>query len=112
MWATVPIGYADGYLRACSNRACMLVAGHRVPGAWSRVHGSVHAGCDRHSRVREGAVVTVFGRDGDQVLSADELAAWCGTINYEIVCLISRRVPRLYLRHGQVVACVDYVLSE
>lgn len=58
--ATVPIGYADGYLRACSNRACMLVAGHRVPGAWSRVHGSVHAGCDRHSRCPR-------GRGGDRL---------------------------------------------
>lgn len=110
--ATVPIGYADGYLRACSNRACMLVAGHRVPVLGRVCMDQCMLDVTGIPGVREGAVVTVFGRDGDQVLSADELAAWCGTINYEIVCLISRRVPRLYLRRGQVVACVDYVLSE
>ena len=57
---------------------------------------------------REGDVVTVFGRDGDAFVSVDEVAALAGTINYEIVCAVSRRVPRCYYHHGENVHNFDY----
>ena len=108
--ATVPIGYADGYPRVLSNRADMLLAGRRV-----RVVGRVCmdqcmldvTGLD----VRESLVATVFGRDGEAFLPVEELADHMGTINYEVVCQISKRVPRLFVRDGQVVGQLNYIVS-
>ena len=108
--ATVPIGYADGYPRVLSNRADMLLAGRRV-----RVVGRVCmdqcmldvTGLD----VRESMVATVFGRDGEAFLPVEELADHMGTINYEVVCQISKRVPRLFVRVGQVVGQLNYIVS-
>ena len=108
--ATVPIGYADGYPRVLSNRADMLLAGRRV-----RVVGRVCmdqcmldvTGLD----VRESMVATVFGRDGEAFLPVEELADHMGTINYEVVCQISKRVPRLFVRDGQVVGQLNYIVS-
>ena len=108
--ATVPIGYADGYPRVLSNRADMLLAGRRV-----RVVGRVCmdqcmldvTGLD----VRESMVATVFGREGEAFLPVEELADHMGTINYEVVCQISKRVPRLFVRDGQVVGQLNYIVS-
>lgn len=108
--ATVPIGYADGYPRVLSNRADMLLAGRRV-----RVVGRVCmdqcmldvTGLD----VRESMVATVFGRDGEAFLPVEELADHMGTISYEVVCQISKRVPRLFVRDGQVVGQLNYIVS-
>lgn len=95
--ATVSIGYADGYPRALSNRARVIVRGK-----YAKVIGRVCmdqlmidvSGIDG---VREGDIVTLFGRDGDLSVTADELAAMYGSIGYELVCGISQRVPRIYL---------------
>ena len=91
------IGYADGYPRALSNRARVIVRGK-----YAKVIGRVCmdqlmidvSGIDG---VREGDIVTLFGRDGDLSVTADELAAMYGSIGYELVCGISQRVPRIYL---------------
>lgn len=104
--ATVPIGYADGYSRLLSSRGVMGVGGKLV-----RVIGRVCmdqvmldvTGLD----VNEGDEVVVFGPGGPSV---DEVAAAVDTINYEIVCDVSRRVPRAYLRQGAVVLMKDYLL--
>lgn len=106
--ATVPIGYADGYPRVMSNRADMLVGGRRV-----RVVGRVCmdqcmldvTGLD----VRESMVVTVFGEDNGAVLPVEELAAHMGTISYEVVCQISKRVPRLFVDGGRTVGQLNYI---
>jgi alanine racemase len=95
--ATIPAGYADGYSRRFSSRGWMLVHGRRVP-----VLGRV---CMDLTMLDVGAVpgariedeVVIFGRQGNEFISADDLARELGTINYEIVCDISARVPRIYL---------------
>lgn len=93
--ATVTIGYADGYARLLSNRASALVHGTACP-----ITGRVCMDqlmldvTDVSEPVVPGDVVTMFGTDGDQTITADELAAMYGTIGYEIVCGISKRVPR------------------
>ena len=104
--ATVPIGYADGYPRAMSNKAYMLVNGQKAP-----VIGRVCmdqcmldvSGID----VEVGDTVTVFG-DG---LPVERYAAWMQTINYEAVCLIGKRVPRVYLRDGRQVGFENMILK-
>ena len=59
--------------------------------------------------VQAGDVVTVVGRDGGESVTFSELASLAGTISYELMCLISRRVPRVYLREGREIAVVDYL---
>lgn len=93
--ATVTIGYADGYARLLSNRAEAIVHGVRCP-----IVGRVCMDqlmldvTDCPTEVQPGDVVTMFGCDGDAQITADELAHLYGTIGYEIVCGISKRVPR------------------
>jgi alanine racemase len=94
--ATIPTGYADGYRRLLSSRGEMLAGGRRVP-----VVGRV---CMDLTMLDVGAVpsprvedeVVIFGRQGDETITADDLARALGTINYEIVCDLTPRVARVY----------------
>ncbi len=97
----VPVGYADGVRRHLSGLdAPVLVAGRRVPmvGTVSMDSFGVDLGPDRDDPV--GAAVTLIGRAGDERILAEELATVLGTINYEVTCAISARVPRVYHRDG------------
>lgn len=106
--ATLPIGYADGYPRAMSNRADMLVCGRRVPVVGRVCMDQCILNVTAVDGVSEGAVVTVFGRDGD-FISVEEFAGLSGTINYETVCLIGKRVPRIFKSGGRVVGKLNYI---
>lgn len=96
--ATVPVGYADGYIRAFS-KGEVLVQGKRA-----KIVGRICmdqmmidvTGMD----VKTGDTVTLFGTDGEATLPVEELSALADTINYETVCLIGRRVPRVYIQNG------------
>ena len=96
--ATIPTGYADGYRRALSSKGEMLVGGVRVP-----VVGRV---CMDLTMLDVGAVpapriedeVVIFGRQNDAAISADDLACALGTIDYEVVCDLTQRVERVYLK--------------
>ncbi|QYJ17003.1 Alanine racemase [Rubrobacter xylanophilus DSM 9941] len=93
--ATVPVGYADGYRRALSGRAEALVRGRRRPLLGRVSMDACVFGVD--GDVRLGDEVVLLGRQGDEVVTAEELAAWAGTINYEITTgLNPRRVERSY----------------
>jgi alanine racemase len=59
--------------------------------------------------IKVGDEVVLFGQQGDSFISIDEVAEKLGTINYEIVCMISRRVPRVYVRDGEVVEVLNYL---
>ena len=98
--ATLPVGYAHGYSRHLSNRAWAIVRGRRVPiiGRITMDHAMVDTG--GILRVRVGDPVTLLGRDRDASVTAEELAAWAGTIPYEILCNISYAVPRHYAPSG------------
>ena len=107
--ATVPIGYADGYLRAFSNRASMLVNGKKAPIIGRVCMDQLMLDVTGIPGVKEGDTVTVFGKDRESCISIDELAKLGDTINYEIMCMISKRVPRIYLKGGKVVDKMDYI---
>lgn len=108
--ATVPIGYADGYPRALSNRACMLIHGKRAPVIGRVCMDQLMLDVTDIEEVKTGDVVTVFGADGGQCILADEIAKESGTINYEIVCQVSKRVPRIYLdQWGETVDVIDHI---
>jgi alanine racemase len=94
--ATVPVGYADGYGRRLSDRAQVLVRGRRRPVAGTVTMDQILVDCG-DDPVEAGDEVVLVGRQGREEIRADELAEWIGTINYEIVCGISERVPRVYV---------------
>lgn len=98
--ATLPIGYADGVRRALSDNCDVLIRGRRYPlvGAVSMDNITVDAGPEPGIEI--GDIATLIGRDGDEQQTAEALAQRIDTINYEIVCGISARVPRAYHRDG------------
>jgi alanine racemase len=95
---TAPIGYGDGVRRALSPGGEVLIGGRRYPlaGTVSMDNITVDLGRDPPPEVRVGARVTLIGADGEDRILAEELAAWAGTINYEIATGVSARVPRAY----------------
>jgi alanine racemase len=96
--ATVPIGYADGLNRLLSSRGQMLVGGQRVPIVGRVCMDLTMLDVGSVKNVQMGDEVVVFGQQGNETLSIDEMAAGLNTINYEIVTGISARVPRVYLK--------------
>ena len=98
--ATVPIGYADGIRRGLTNNCEVLIGGRRYPlvGTVSMDNITVDVGVS--GAVRCGDRVTIIGVDRSGRITAEELARRLGTINYEIVCGVSPRVPRGYHRDG------------
>lgn len=93
--ATVPIGYADGYPRHV-REAQVLVRGKRTPLVGAVCMDMMMIDVTDVPGAAVGDAVTVLGRDGDQRISVDDIATWAGTVNYEILCGISKRVPRIY----------------
>ncbi|MBI2911097.1 MAG: alanine racemase [Chloroflexi bacterium] len=107
--ALVPCGYADGLRRGLSNRASLLVRGRRAPIRGRVCMDSCMVDVTDLPDVAVGDEVTIIGVDGDAVLPVEELAELEGTIPYEILCGISARVPRLFLRDGQMVSTTTLV---
>ena len=111
--ATVPVGYADGYPRILSAKgAQVLIGGKRCPILGRICMDQLMADVSDLPEVRVGDTVTLIGRDGQEEITADELAALEGSINYEVVCGLSKRVPRVYLKHGKVDSIYNALLGE
>ncbi|WP_003544393.1 alanine racemase [Desulfotomaculum nigrificans] len=93
---SLPLGYADGYPRLLSSRGQVIIRGQRAPivGRVCMDQSMVDVG--HIPGVKVGDEVLIFGRDGADYLPVEEVAAWLGTINYEMVCLVGARVPRIY----------------
>jgi alanine racemase len=98
--ATLPIGYGDGLWRRYADNCEVLVRGRRYPlvGAVSMDNVTLDLGAE--PPVVVGDVATIIGTDGGERQTAEQLARRIGTINYEVVCGISKRVPRVYHRDG------------
>ncbi|EHQ87679.1 alanine racemase [Desulfosporosinus youngiae] len=95
--ATVPVGYADGLRRILSNQGEMLIRGRRSTIIGRICMDQTMLEVTKIPGVKVGDVVTILGKDGGERLTASEMADWLGTINYEVVCGISNRVPRVYI---------------
>lgn len=107
--ATIPVGYADGYPRALSGKGHVLISGVRCPILGRICMDQMMADVSALPDVGVGDKVVLFGTDGDQSISVEELAALSGSFNYEFVCNIGRRVPRAYFRHGEHLKTVSYL---
>ena len=94
--ATVAIGYADGVHRARANRGHVLVRGRRVPLIGMVSMDAITLDVSEVPEVQVGEVATLIGRDGDEVITAEEVAEWSGTISYEILTSIGPRVERRF----------------
>lgn len=101
--ALIPCGYADGLPRLVTNQGCVLVHGQRAPiiGRVCMDSHMVDVTDIPHAQLHD--EVVIIGRQGEAEITAEEIAALAGTINYEILCGITARVPRSYLRGGEVV---------
>ena len=106
--ATVPIGYADGYSRLFSNRAPMLVNGKRAPIVGNVCMDQTVLDITDIEDIAAGTTVTVFGKG----LPVEELAALAGTISYELLCLVGKRVPRVFWQKGEIVGAYDGILPQ
>ena len=95
--ATLPIGYADGYSRRLSNQGEILVRGRRAPVVGRVTMDYIMADVTGIPNVSEGDEVVLLGRQGRERISADEIARKIGTIPYEVLCGIGKRVPRVHV---------------
>ncbi|AKL76940.1 MULTISPECIES: alanine racemase [Bacillus] len=100
--ATIPIGYADGYSRALSNRGFILHRGRRVPVA-GRVTMDMIMVSLGENEGKQGEEVVIYGKQQGAEISVDEIAEMLGTISYEVLSVLSRRVPRFYFRDGKII---------
>lgn len=99
--ATVPIGYADGYSRRLSNKAFALVHGTRVPVIGMVCMDQMMLDVTALPGVCIGDEVVLYGRQAEEEITVEEIAGLLGTISYEVLCSISKRVPRVHVGTGQ-----------
>ncbi len=102
--ATLPVGYADGYSRGYSNCGYVLVRGKKAPILGRVCMDQCLVDVSNIPDAAMGEVVTLAGTDGSERITMDQLAELSATINYEIVCLVGKRVDRIFLRKGRQIA--------
>jgi alanine racemase len=94
--AVIPVGYADGYPRSLSGKSHVLVRGKRAPVVGRVTMDMIMADITDVPEAAVGDIVTLMGRQGDEFITAIDIADWAGTISYEIMTGISARMPRVY----------------
>lgn len=103
--ATLPLGYADGYHWSLSNKGEVLIRGMRCPVVGRVCMDFCMVNVSQVPGVSVGDEVVLFGDQGANQITAVDVATWAGTIPYEVICSIGRRVPRVYLKDGKII-CV------
>lgn len=93
---TVPVGYGDGYFRALSNVAHVLIRGKKYPVVGRVCMDQIMVNLEWETAYN-GDVVTLLGADGAELITCEDLAEWAGTIPYEVLTNINTRVPRVYV---------------
>ncbi len=107
--ATIPVGYADGYPRQLSNKGSVLIHGKRAKIVGRVCMDQFMVDVTDIPYVSIGDNVTLVGKDGDDFISCEEIGEISGRFNYEFLCCITRRVPRVYIRNGKTKKIVDYL---
>ncbi|NOU96568.1 alanine racemase [Paenibacillus sp. LMG 31456] len=108
--ATIPVGYADGLSRLLSNKGYVLVHGQRVPIIGKICMDQTMLDVTSLPHIQVGDEVTLFGWSEESLLSVDEIADYMNTINYEVVCSVGKRVPRVYVRNGQIISAQNHLI--
>lgn len=107
---TVPVGYADGFIRL-ANKGYININGKKAKILGRICMDQLVADADNIDSIKIGDTVTIFG-NGENTPTADDVAKWTNTINYEVVCLISKRVARVYYKDGKEIKVTDHILKE
>ncbi len=107
--ATVSVGYADGYMRCLSNKAVVSVCGCEVKQTGRICMDQCMIDATAVNNINVGDEVILFGGSGK--ISAENTAELIGTIGYELVCAVGRRVPRIYIKDGEVKEVINYLLD-
>lgn len=106
--ATIPVGYADGYPRCLSNIGRVIVNGRYAPILGRVCMDQFMVDITDIPDITAENEVTLVGCDGELTLTMEEVSEIAHSFNYELPCRISRRVPRVYTRNGEVVKTVNY----
>ena len=101
--ATIPAGYADGYPRMLSGRGYVLIKGRRAPILGRVCMDQFMVDVTDIEGAERGDEVVLLGKQGDEIITAEELGDISGRFNYELVCDISKRVPRNYIYEGRII---------
>ena len=109
--ATVPVGYGDGYRRTLSGKFHVLIRGCKAPILGRVCMDQIMVDVTDIPGVCLNDPVTLLGQDGALKITAEEMGAAAGSFNYETVCAITRRVPRVYIQDGQILHSVNYLLD-
>lgn len=106
--ATIPVGYADGYPRSLSNKGYVLIRGKKAPILGRVCMDQFMVDVTQIEGVSFGDKVTMIGKDGNEILPVEVLSELSGRFNYEFVCDLGKRIPRVYVRDGKIAEQVDY----
>ena len=106
--ATIPVGYGDGYPRSLSGKGYVLIRGKKAPILGRVCMDQFMVDISEIPGVMEGDKVTLLGVDGTERITAEELGELSGRFNYEFVCDLGKRIPRVYRQHGEITEVRDY----
>ena len=112
MVATIPVGYADGYRRSLSGKFHVLIRGRRAPILGRVCMDQLMVDVTGIPDAALGDRVVLIGTSGSESITVEQIAQAADSFNYEFVCGISRRVPRVYRSGGQNVSTVRYLLDD
>ncbi|MGL4450939.1 MAG: alanine racemase [Sarcina sp.] len=107
--ATLPIGYADGYTRLLNGKAKVIIRGQLAPVVGKICMDQCMVDVTDIKGVKLGDEVILIGEDNGVKFNADDMAQLIGTINYEIICMLKNRVPRIYLENGEISKVRNYL---
>lgn len=106
--ATIPVGYADGYPRSLSNTGYVLIRGKKAPIVGRVCMDQFMVDVTDIDGISFGDTVTLIGKDGNETITVEELSELSGRFNYEFVCDLGKRIPRVFVKNGTVSEQVDY----
>lgn len=106
--ATIPVGYGDGYPRSLSNKGYVLINGQKANIVGRVCMDQFMVDVTNISDVSEYDEVTLIGKNGSLCISAEELGDISGRFNYELVCDLGKRIPRVYVKNGEIIGSKDY----
>ncbi|WP_099467997.1 alanine racemase [Konateibacter massiliensis] len=106
--ATIPVGYADGYPRSLSNKGWVLIKGQRAPVLGRVCMDQFMVDVTDIEDVQPGDEAVLIGRSGDDFIAVEDMSSLSGRFNYEFVCDIGKRVPRVFWKDNKIVATKDY----
>lgn len=106
--ATIPVGYADGYARSLSNKGDVLIHGKRAPIRGRVCMDQFMVDVTDIPGVKNGDEVILIGSDGEETITMEEVGAISGRFNYEFVCDLGKRIPRVFVHKGKIIGTKDH----